>query len=77
MRRQWPRHGDLRLRKRFLWLPKLLLNARTRKMEQRWLEVASWEQLYYSIATGCGWADWRWYDGEVSDAEGQESEDEI
>jgi hypothetical protein len=37
---RYPKHGDNRLVRRFLWLPKRVSN------ERRWLEVAAWQQRF-------------------------------
>jgi hypothetical protein len=36
-----PQHGDIRIRKEFLWIPKTI-NDKT-----RWLEYAEWEEQFY------------------------------
>ncbi len=47
-----------RVVKKFLWLPKVIQN------EQRWLEIAEWEEKYESkVATSSVWFEWtalRW-----------------
>ncbi len=40
-----------RIRSRFLWFPKVI------ERELRWLEKATWEEVYY-----CGWTPDKWID---------------
>ncbi len=47
-----PCHGNLRIKKKFLWFPKTI------KQETRWFEVATWEQLYHYGS----WLNSRWID---------------
>jgi hypothetical protein len=46
-----PSPGYIRLRRRFLWLPKRIQN------ETRWLEIAEWRESY-SVGYWSGLAEW-------------------
>jgi hypothetical protein len=59
MRRIFPKENDTRLIKKFLFTPKTIDD------EMRWLEVATWEEMYQRICTGdksyyCIWLPTRW-----------------
>jgi hypothetical protein len=56
-----PRLGEKRIISKFLWLPKLA------DSKWKWLEMATWEEIYKSeIDPGgppvCGWEETRWID---------------
>lgn len=53
------KHGDRRIKKRFLLFPKTIQN------ETRWMETASWEQYYKTYKNGYNlnmgvWVDYKW-----------------
>lgn len=66
MRKERPREGDMRIRKKFLLFPKTMYNPITRKDEMRWLETTSWVQTYVfaylSYSLGPKWHDGYWYE---------------
>ena len=51
MRLKIAEYGDTRIKTRFLILPKFI------RGEWRWLEIASWKQIYSEI---WGWVDKEW-----------------
>jgi hypothetical protein len=60
---EYPETEDTRIKKGFLWLPKLA------DSEWRWLEIATWEETYVAgIDPGgppvWGWEATRWIEGD-------------
>jgi hypothetical protein len=50
----YPKHGDKRPRSRFLWFPKTI------KGERRWLEYATWEDVFVCGSIGGYWFSAEW-----------------
>jgi hypothetical protein len=75
MRKQvkpYPEEGNLRYITRFLWLPKTI------NCQMRWLERATYEQVY-RVHTGRDgsyfwWEDRSWFDDKITDLESSEAE---
>lgn len=51
-----PNPGDVRIRKKFLWFPKVIGNV------GRWLEIAEWKESYDIYYTGSSWEPREWLD---------------
>jgi len=69
MRKYFPKPSKIRIKTAFLFFPKFLpvKPDATNKKEQRWLERASWKQVWIPLF---GWTDLCWVDNE-DDAEEQ------
>lgn len=50
-----PKPNEQRLKQRFLFFPKCINN------EYRWLEKATWAQVYVKGYGSGYWADWKWW----------------
>jgi len=69
MRKRYPQVGDARTVTKFLWFPKTL-RVKGRPggrylWEKRWLEYATWKQIYYRVDgyyAGYYWKDVYWCD---------------
>ena len=44
-----PYDGETRTVTRFLWFPKTIIYAHDHKVETRWLEFASWTEVYCEL----------------------------
>lgn len=64
MRITLPKDGETRIVKGFLFLPKTLWNPRKKQTETRWLEGASWKQVYDSSGDFSMWISEEWVDDE-------------
>ena len=60
MRWAHPRHAETRVVTRFLLFPRVMRNVALGRDETRWLEQASWVQVYRDCGDNWGWDDDHW-----------------
>ena len=58
MKYRFPKDGDERVVRKFLWFPRLLWNPDSGSEEYRWLEYAHIKQEWETYS--CGWRNMSW-----------------
>jgi hypothetical protein len=54
------KHGAVRTRTAFLWLPMTIYDPRREIHELRWLEAATWEEQFHEYEMARYWHPTRW-----------------